>query len=572
VTVARTLTHTDTLDVCGLGDRLRKKTTLTLKRRSAFVGRRAFTSTRSISPKNLSSTNGPAHARATPPSIPVALGRTEALVAACVGLGAWGGQCFESKRRGGFLGPPRGARTRCLLCCAWDARAVGRYLKIQLEDVNDYEAALTYISKLPVDEVGSAVPPLPLVPASKGAPLCMWVCVCAWRSFAAWGGGVGQAEKNLKQYGKTLVNNLPELTTALLKRLCAEGGPVSAGACTHVWTSQAVGLSEERCDGTGTATATAAAKALGDDAAEALRRRRPRPEDLMHIFVNQQAYLTQFLEHMVHAPTSTPTPTPTHPHPHTHARTYTYISLYRFPYVCLTRQGGFAGAADDGCVARAIQHTPRAVSEAGTASSSLSSHYSNAHGLTASLSLCVSVCLYLSLSLCVLARRRTARRQLPWRPPERRRPRCRPRPTEPRCALREHWHVCAYLLVGLSVCVFVRACSRRLRPRRRHSIATAPWSCCASRTPILTGTTPSCCASCTIFAAACSFSTSATACRRQPPPSAATPHMHTHTDTDTRRETHMDTHTDTHPPTHTYTLTHTHTHTRTHTHRHMRCA
>jgi len=43
-----------------------------------------------------------------------------------------------------------------------------------------------------------------------------------------------QAERNLMQYGKTLLNFLPEQTTALLKKLCTEGGTVSAGASRRV--------------------------------------------------------------------------------------------------------------------------------------------------------------------------------------------------------------------------------------------------------------------------------------------------------------------------------------------------
>lgn len=54
------------------------------------------------------------------------------------------------------------------------------YLKIQLEDVKNYDAALDYISKLYFSE----------------------------------------AERNLKSYGKELVNRLPEKTTQLLIRLC----------------------------------------------------------------------------------------------------------------------------------------------------------------------------------------------------------------------------------------------------------------------------------------------------------------------------------------------------------------
>ena len=45
--------------------------------------------------------------------------------------------------------------------------------------------------------------------------------------------------------------------------------------------------------------APATQRALQDDPAALLKRSRPRAEDLMHIFVNQTRYLTEFLEHMV---------------------------------------------------------------------------------------------------------------------------------------------------------------------------------------------------------------------------------------------------------------------------------
>ncbi|XP_019628396.1 PREDICTED: vacuolar protein sorting-associated protein 11 homolog [Branchiostoma belcheri] len=59
------------------------------------------------------------------------------------------------------------------------------YLKIQLEDIKDYQKALTYISKL----------------------------------------GFYEAESNMKKYGKILMSEVPQQTTELLKRLCTDYRP-----------------------------------------------------------------------------------------------------------------------------------------------------------------------------------------------------------------------------------------------------------------------------------------------------------------------------------------------------------
>jgi len=62
----------------------------------------------------------------------------------------------------------------------WWFPLYSRYLKIQLEDLKDYNQALEYIGKLAFIE----------------------------------------AESNMKKYGKILVNNVPDQATTLLKRLC----------------------------------------------------------------------------------------------------------------------------------------------------------------------------------------------------------------------------------------------------------------------------------------------------------------------------------------------------------------
>eukprot|EP00918_Siedleckia_nematoides_P018931 GHVU01040411.1.p1 GENE.GHVU01040411.1~~GHVU01040411.1.p1 ORF type:complete len:904 (-),score=100.20 GHVU01040411.1:521-3232(-) len=62
------------------------------------------------------------------------------------------------------------------------------YLKIQLEDIHDYQQALSYIAKLPFD----------------------------------------QAESNMKQYGKVLMTKQPADTTDVLKTLCTDYRPKNA--------------------------------------------------------------------------------------------------------------------------------------------------------------------------------------------------------------------------------------------------------------------------------------------------------------------------------------------------------
>ncbi|CAN8016525.1 unnamed protein product [Ixodes persulcatus] len=89
------------------------------------------------------------------------------------------------------------------------------YLHIQLENCRDYLKALHYISRLPFRE----------------------------------------AEDYMKKYGKVLLNEIPEETTHLLKRLCTDYRP-----------------SNEQ---------------------------KSHPEDFIHIFVNKSDKLLEFLEHMV---------------------------------------------------------------------------------------------------------------------------------------------------------------------------------------------------------------------------------------------------------------------------------
>ncbi|XP_064597137.1 vacuolar protein sorting-associated protein 11 homolog [Liolophura sinensis] len=111
------------------------------------------------------------------------------------------------------------------------------YLKIQLEDSKDYTKSLEYIGKL---------------------------------SFL-------EAESNLKQYGKVLMNEAPDQTTELLKRLCTDYRP-----------SDQPLVDQNVLEG-GIAKIQKASA-----------------EEFIHIFVNNSKKLTEFLEHMVRVQPSSP--------------------------------------------------------------------------------------------------------------------------------------------------------------------------------------------------------------------------------------------------------------------------
>ncbi|XP_031570001.1 vacuolar protein sorting-associated protein 11 homolog [Actinia tenebrosa] len=98
------------------------------------------------------------------------------------------------------------------------------YLKIQLEDLKDYQKALEYIARLDFYE----------------------------------------AESNMKNYGKSLVNKVPDEATNLLKRLCTDYRP-----------------------------------SQGDVKTGSNKPQKARPEEFIHIFVHQKAKLIEFLEHMI---------------------------------------------------------------------------------------------------------------------------------------------------------------------------------------------------------------------------------------------------------------------------------
>lgn len=121
------------------------------------------------------------------------------------------------------------------------------YLKILLEDTKDYMKALDYISTLSLFE----------------------------------------AEQNMKHYGKAMMGALPEKTTTFLKSLCSFYVPKKSSEFSHGGAAQAKELSS----------------ILEDlsfmEAAESADTVKARPENFIHIFVNQEQWLLDFLEYIV---------------------------------------------------------------------------------------------------------------------------------------------------------------------------------------------------------------------------------------------------------------------------------
>lgn len=112
------------------------------------------------------------------------------------------------------------------------------YLKIQLDDIKDYQKALEYIGKLEFQE----------------------------------------AEDNVKKYGKVLMAERPEETTDLLKRLCTDYKPTDRPLV-------------EAGDLEGGASGKVS---------------RASADQFIHIFVNNSAKLTDFLEHMISVSRNSP--------------------------------------------------------------------------------------------------------------------------------------------------------------------------------------------------------------------------------------------------------------------------
>lgn len=117
------------------------------------------------------------------------------------------------------------------------------YLKIQLEDVKNYGKALKYMKRLPFEE----------------------------------------AEANIKNYGKTLINNVPDETTELLKQLCTNYQPIDI----------------KKKEIVPSPTATLVAGTLTMDTVPVRKTKRSHPDNFIHIFVHQKPKLKEFLQHMV---------------------------------------------------------------------------------------------------------------------------------------------------------------------------------------------------------------------------------------------------------------------------------
>ncbi|XP_074656340.1 vacuolar protein sorting-associated protein 11 homolog [Tubulanus polymorphus] len=120
------------------------------------------------------------------------------------------------------------------------------YLKIQLEDIKDYKAALEYIGKLEFD----------------------------------------QAEHNLKTYGKVLMSEVPIQTTELLKRLCTDYRPSNKPIVDETSLHSALGMVI--------------------DSSLTARVQKSYADEFIHIFVNNSERLTEFLEHMVRVQPNSP--------------------------------------------------------------------------------------------------------------------------------------------------------------------------------------------------------------------------------------------------------------------------
>jgi len=133
------------------------------------------------------------------------------------------------------------------------------YLKIQLEDNKNYRQALKYISKLPFVE----------------------------------------AETNLKAYGKTLVNEEPDETTELLKKLCSDYKPVvdrppEQTIYGNDVTDSGGGSMSFGLKGMAQKTASLV---LGPVTIEPTLR--ANPDEFIHIFVHQKQKLIEFLQYMI---------------------------------------------------------------------------------------------------------------------------------------------------------------------------------------------------------------------------------------------------------------------------------
>jgi len=132
------------------------------------------------------------------------------------------------------------------------------YLRIQIEDIQNYEDALEYISTLDFFE----------------------------------------AEKNLKNYGKSLVSHLPEKTTQLLMKLCTDYTPKPTirkpTSMPSDTTLETPFVASQKNSNASQVEKSHTKKVKG------------KPEEFIHTYVDQPGWLTKFLECMVEEQNSSP--------------------------------------------------------------------------------------------------------------------------------------------------------------------------------------------------------------------------------------------------------------------------
>ncbi|KAM9989103.1 hypothetical protein ACTFIY_005145 [Dictyostelium cf. discoideum] len=145
------------------------------------------------------------------------------------------------------------------------------YLKILLEDLNEYRKALDYIQTLEWEE----------------------------------------ADKNLKKYGKQLVSEIPEETTGVLMKLCTNYQPVQAFDSLTALNLNGLTISNQT-----TSTTTTVTNVTNNNQNNSNNnnnnnnqnnqnnnnigfKQKSAPEEFIHIFVSQADWLVKFLEYMV---------------------------------------------------------------------------------------------------------------------------------------------------------------------------------------------------------------------------------------------------------------------------------
>ena len=94
--------------------------------------------------------------------------------------------------------------------------------------------------------------------------------------------GFREAEKTLIAYGKILVNNVPEITTNLLKQLCTDYIPKDTTTTLLESNDQRTQVDQSE-----------------EEPLPIKKKLKSAPESFIHIFVNQPQWLTNFIEFMI---------------------------------------------------------------------------------------------------------------------------------------------------------------------------------------------------------------------------------------------------------------------------------